>query len=185
MSPLELLCQSIEQAEGRRLQAPKDFDLLREHIYVRLRQLISVSTLKRIWGYTNTQSTPSQSTLDVLARYVGYADYDAFCTSVTDIGTIVSNPVMSRHINVGTDLKENDRLLLTWAPNRQCRVRYLGNQQFQVEESQNTRLRAGDYFQCGIIIEGEPLYLANLLQPGRLATNYVCGKQGGIRFEQL
>ena len=72
----------------------------------------------------------------------------------------------------------------TWAPDRQCHVRYLGNQQFRVEASQNTRLHAGDYFQCSLIVEGEPLYLSNLLQPGRLATNYVCGKQGGIRFEK-
>ena len=39
------------------------------------------------------------------------------------------------------------------------------------------------YFQCSLIVEGEPLYLANLLQPGRMASNYVCGKCGGIRFE--
>ena len=184
MSPLELLCQSIEQAEGRRMQTPKDFDLLREHIYIRLRQVISISTLKRVWGYTTTASTPGHTTLDVLARFMGYADYDAFCSTAADGDVVVSNPVMSRHINVGTDLRANDRLLLTWAPDRQCHVRYLGNQQFLVEASQNTRLHAGDYFQCSLIVEGEPLYLSNLLQPDRLATNYVCGKQGGIRFEK-
>lgn len=92
--------------------------------------------------------------------------------------------MLSRHINVSTDLNENDCLLLSWAPDRQCQVRYLGNQQFRVEASQNTRLQAGDYFQCGLIVEGEPLYLANLLQPGRMAANYVCGKCGGIRFER-
>ena len=72
-----------------------------------------------------------------------------------------------------------------YAAYRQCRVRYLGSLQFQVVESANTRLQPGDYFQCNLIIEGEPLYLSNLLQPGHLATNYVCGKRGGIRFERL
>lgn len=50
--------------------------------------------------------------------------------------------------------------------------------------SERTRLQEGDYFQCSLIVEGEPLYLTNLLQKGRLATNYVCGKSGGVRFER-
>lgn len=168
------------------MQTPKDFDLLREQIYVRLRQLISSSTLKRLWGYTHTESAPSRASLNVLARFMGYADYDAFCTSTGNVSdAVASNTVLSRHINVSADLKENDCLLLSWAPSRTCQVRYLGNQQFRVESSANTHLQAGDYFQCSLIVEGEPLYLANLLQPGRMASNYVCGKCGGIRFERL
>ena len=98
---------------------------------------------------------------------------------------MASNAVLSRHINVSTDLIENDCLLLFWAPERTRRVCYLGNQQFRVEASQNTRLHAGDYFQCSLIVEGEPLYFANLLPPGRMAANYVCGNCNGIRFERI
>ena len=184
MTPNVRLCQAIEQTIGHRLQSPRDFELLREQIYVRLRQLISSSTLKRIWGYTTTDSEPRTATLDVLASFIGYADYAAFCAANSDGGPAASSPVLSHHINVSTDLIENERLTLIWAPDRRCRVCYLGNLQFQVEESVNTRLQAGDYFQCSLIIEGEPLFLSNLLQPGRLATNYVCGKRGGIRFER-
>jgi len=72
------LCRSIEQAVGRSIQTPKDFYWLREQIYVRLRELIRTSTLKRVWGYTRSQSTPGVSTLDVLARFIGYTDYAAF-----------------------------------------------------------------------------------------------------------
>lgn len=78
MTQTETLCQSVEQALGHRMQTPKYFDLLREQIYVRLRQLISSSTLKRLWGYTHTESAPSRASLDVVARFIGYADYDAF-----------------------------------------------------------------------------------------------------------
>ncbi len=180
---INLLCQSIEQSLGHRVQSPKDFDQLREHIYKRLHHLISSSTLKRVWGYTSSQSEPSRGTLDVLASFVGYGSYDDFCAAAAKGDTDASNPVVSRHIYVGTDLDVNDRLTLSWAPDRHCRVRYLGNMQFQVEEAANTRLQAGDFFQCSLIVEGEPLYLSNLLQPGRLATNYVCGKRGGIRYE--
>ena len=101
------------------MQTPKDFDLLREQIYVRLRQLISSSTLKRLWGYTHTESAPSRASLDVVARFIGYADYDTFCTSTGNgSDAVASNTVLSRHINVSADLKENDCLLLSWAPGR-------------------------------------------------------------------
>lgn len=181
---LNLLCQSIEQSLGHCIQSPKDFDQLREHIYTRLHQLISTSTLKRVWGYIDSESEPSRSTLNVLASFVGYGSYADFCAAAAKGGADASNPVVSRHINVATDLAVNDCLTLTWAPDRQCRVRYLGNMQFRVEEAAGTRLQAGDSFQCSLIVEGEPLYLANLMQPGRQATNYVCGKRGGIRFER-
>lgn len=119
MTQTETLCQSVEQALGHRMQTPKDFDLLREQIYVRLRQLISSSTLKRLWGYTHTESAPSRASLDVVARFIGYADYDAFCTSTGNgSDAVASNTVLSRHINVSADLKENDCLLLSWAPGR-------------------------------------------------------------------
>ena len=179
-----LLCQAIEEMMGHRMQSPKDFEQLRDRIYHRLHLLISTSTLKRVWGYVSHEGELRTSTLDTLAFFLGYADYAAFCQSLPEDGTLPSNPVVSRHINVRDDLAENDQLTIFWQPGRLCRVRYLGNLQFQVLSSEKTRLKEGDYFQCSLIVEGEPLYLTNLLQRGRLATNYVCGKHGGVRFEQ-
>lgn len=178
------LCQAIDEMMGHKMQTPKDFEQLRDRIYSRQHVLISVSTLKRVWGYIDNKSEPRQTTLDTLAYFLGYADYAAFCQSLTDDGQTVSNPVVSRHVSVRDDLVENDILTLYWQPGRICRVRYLGNLQFQVVSSERTRLQTGDYFQCSLIVEGEPLYLSNLLQKGRLATNYVCGKNGGVRFER-
>ncbi|MBR2291107.1 MAG: hypothetical protein IJ868_02195 [Prevotella sp.] len=82
------------------------------------------------------------------------------------------------------ELATGDELTLSWQPGRLCRVRYLGDLSFKVVASVATRLQPGDSFQCSVIIEGEPLFLTNLQQPGRPATNYVCGRNGGIRFER-
>lgn len=183
MEKKELLCQTIETAFGHKMYSPKDFDELRERIYIRLRVLISSTTLKRVWGYLPGDTEPNRRTLDTLARFIGHPDYEHFCQQPSNPEEIVSNPVLSRHINVREDLVENDRLTLSWQPDRLCNVRYLGNLQFRVVDSKNTRLQKGDYFQCSLIIEGEPLYLSHLLQGDNPPANYVCGKQGGIRFE--
>ena len=184
MKQTQLLCQAIDEMMGHRMQTPKDFEQLRDRIYIRQHVLISTSTLKRVWGYLDSKSKPRMTTLNTLAFFLGYTDYAAFCQSLGDDGQSPSSPVVSRHINVRDELMENEELTLYWQPGRVCRVRYLGNLQFQVVSSERTRLQAEDYFQCSLIVEGEPLYLTNLLQKGHLATNYVCGKNGGVRFER-
>ncbi|MBR1464079.1 MAG: hypothetical protein IJ604_12015 [Prevotella sp.] len=183
MENTELLCKAVEAAIGHKMRVPKDFEELRERIYARLRLLISPTTLKRVWQYLPNDNIPGQRTLDTLARFIGYSDYESFCQHASNPDVIVSSPVISRHINVLEDLIENDQLTLSWQPDRLCNVRYLGNLQFRVIDSQNTRLLKGDYFQCGLIIEGEPLYLSRLLHGDNPPANYVCGKKGGVRFE--
>ena len=46
-------------------------------------------------------------------------------------------------------------------------------------------LKKDDTFLCGIIIEGQPLYLDMLEQGDKPPTAYICGKRGGVRFEFL
>ena len=83
-------------------------------IETRTNTLLSASCTARI-----PRSVTSRASLDVVARFIGYADYDAFCTSnVNGSDAVASNTVLSRHINVSADLKENDCLLLSWAPGR-------------------------------------------------------------------
>jgi len=182
MNHKEELCKAIETAVHHKMQSPKDFESLRERIYTRIHVLVSTTTLKRVWGYLHTDNEPSRTTLDTLAQFVGYPDFDSFC-SQPSADAVSSTLVMSRHINVGTDMIENEALTLSWAPNRICEVRYLGQLRFVVTRSENTRLKEGDTFQCGLIIEGEPLYLSHLLQDNDQPSNYVCGRLGGVRFE--
>ncbi|MEL6925773.1 MAG: hypothetical protein AAFO94_17135, partial [Bacteroidota bacterium] len=40
--------------------------------------LLSVTTLKRVWGKVNYQSSPSITTLDALARFIGHQNWVAF-----------------------------------------------------------------------------------------------------------
>ena len=184
MEHVSRLCQAVDEMMGHAMQSPRDFSVLRDRIYSRLQVPVSVSTLKRLWGYSDYRSNPRQSTLDTLAYFLGYDNFSAFCQSQDDGDALASNPVVSRHINVSDDLKKDDELTLSWQPGRLCRVCYLGDQSFQVIASVKTRLQPGDRFLCSVIIEGEPLFLTNLMQYGRPVTNYVCGRNGGVRFER-
>ena len=60
------------------MQTPKDFEFLSACIFQRLNETVSVSTLKRLWGYTAQYATTRTATLNLLAHFVGYDSYEAF-----------------------------------------------------------------------------------------------------------
>ena len=180
------LCIDIEQALDKELRTPKDFEMLRERIYERLQILISATTLKRVWGYLDDGVQSRQGTMDILARFIGYRSYEDYeVNASTYKNEAQSSPVMSRKLNVEEELESGDRVRITWHPDRICDVTYHGGLNFSVEDSRNTRIKEGKTFRCSLFIEGEPLYIDNLIQENRPPVAYVCGKKSGIRFERI
>ena len=72
-----------------------------------------------------------------------------------------------------------------WHPDRVVTIRHDGYEVFSVVESVNSKLSAGDTFRCGLIVEGEPLYLSQLIHEAGEPMSYVCGSEGGVKFRVL
>lgn len=83
LSGYERLCREVERKTGRTISAASDFSWLAEQIMEQVHEQLSTSTLMRLWGY-RSGGTPRKSTLDILARYLGYGDYAAFVAAVRD-----------------------------------------------------------------------------------------------------
>lgn len=180
---LRLLCKAVEKAVGIEQPSRSDFDVMQLQIFNRLHYHISATTLKRVWGYVSTVSEPRKRTLDILARFIGYTDFNHFCQTEHDEDAEASSPVLSRHIDVEKELVANDIVILFWNPGRVCTLKYLGNRRFVVVSSENTRLTEGATFLCNLIIEGEPLFISDLVLNYQQPVGYVCGKKGGIQFQ--
>ncbi|GAB2578280.1 hypothetical protein [Spirosoma areae] len=56
----------------------RDFEQLSEQILAETGVSLSVSTLKRLWGRVRYNSSPTPTTLDTLARFVGHVSWRAF-----------------------------------------------------------------------------------------------------------
>ena len=184
MLMMQRLKKEIEAALGREMRTPNDFEYLRERIYSRLQIMISRTTLMRIWGYLDEKVVPRESTLSILAQFLGYRNWEEFQQNSSLSEEEGSSPVLSRRLNVANDLALGDCLRLTWQPGRICDIRYLGELRFSVTASEKTRLKKGDTFECSLIVEGEPLYLDNLRQGNHPPIAYICGKKSGINFEK-
>ena len=79
---IKQLRRAVERTLGRKMQTNKDFDCLADSIYEKTHAKISTTTLKRLWGYLSEGVTPRRYTLDQLARFIGYDDFDAFSASL-------------------------------------------------------------------------------------------------------
>ena len=179
------LRRAVEGAVGRPMETHRDFDCLSERIFSHVGELVSHNTLKRIWGKMDEEREPRLSTLSILSRFIGYPDFNAFVrnTTLAESDGDSSSPFMGRRLSTVDGLTRGDRIRLKWQPGRVCDVQYNGSMHFSVIHSENTRLKPGDTFLCGIIIEGQPLYLDQLQQGENPPTAYICGKKGGVMFE--
>ena len=75
---IALLREKVETQLGRKLITPKDFEYLVDQIFEKTHDSISVSTLKRVWGYVPANGVTRESTFDVLARFAGYESFSQF-----------------------------------------------------------------------------------------------------------
>ena len=186
MDSYEQLKNDIEGSVNFKMQTPRDFDRLRDMIQNRTGAAISSTTLKRIWDYLPYEGVPSLYSLNSLCRFLGYDSWDTYKEKQMSEAESESDPVMSRHINVSKELSPGDKLRLLWQPGRICDIEYLGDERFKVLASEKTRIQAGSTFECGLIIENEPMYIDNLVKnDGSKPTAYVCGKKTGVMWEVI
>ncbi|WP_119080539.1 hypothetical protein [Chitinophaga alhagiae] len=64
----------------------QDFDALSTRIFEETQVVLSVSTLKRVWGKVKYESLPSATTLNTLAVFAGYENWRAFRQQVAGNG---------------------------------------------------------------------------------------------------
>ncbi len=176
---LTYLMSEVERKYGRRISTSTDFESLSVFIEHQTGELLSSSTLKRLWGYVSLNPTPRISTLDVMSRFVGHKNFKAFCTSLTKSNIFSSTFFTSRYMSV-SELKKNAKVIIGWNPDRVVEMRYLGNFMFEVENSINSKLKVGDRFEQTDIILGYPLFISRILRNGEYTPVYVAGQQGGI-----
>ena len=176
----ERLCRQVEETFGHEVTTPSRFEALADSIFKRTGVVLSPTTLKRLWGYLDEPVTPRRSTLDALARYTGWAGFEAFRRG--ERPEIESGNVGAASIRAGRDVAPGERVRLFWAPDRVCVIEYDGGLRWHVTGSEGTRLAPGDTFSCGLIVEGEPLYLDDLRHGSQKPGVYVCGRRSGVRF---
>ena len=176
---IQSLCRDIEQRMGVALQSPADFEHLIQQIWDKQHSVLSLSTIKRIWGYVQSNGVPRLSTLNTLSQFLDYADWNAYLVALEQRKESESGMFMGEGVRV-SELQVGECIEVTWQPNRHCVFRYLGNNHFVVEEAKNAKLQQGNTFDAACFIIGQPMYLDHLLLADGTRTTYVAGKRHGL-----
>ena len=176
---LTYLLSEVERKYNRRIATTTDFESLSVVIEHHTGELLSASTLKRLWGYVNLNPTPRLSTLDILSRFAGHASFKAFCENLKKSNIYASTFFTSKCLDVNT-LDKGQLVTIGWAPNRLVTLEYMGDFMFEVRSSVNSQLRTGDRMELSNVIIGYPLVISRILRDGEYTPSYIAGKQGGI-----
>ena len=178
------LRSDIEKHIGQALLSPSDFQRLIQQIWNQQHAILSLSTIKRLWGYVDGNGLPRLSTLNTLSQFVGYADWNEYLVALEQRGGNESAIFQGEGISTAM-LQTNDKIEVCWQPNRRCIFCYLGDNQFVVEESINAKLHTGDLFNAATFIVGHPMYIDNLLCSDGSRSSYVAGKRHGLTSVNL
>lgn len=177
---LYLLKRNVEYKMGFSLKAPNNFEALISNVFKVTGEKLSLSTIKRIWGYVNESNIPRLSTLSILSRFLGYRDYDDFCEK-KHIYTTADSEFISQEGEQIKDLNVGDELTLEWKPDRFCRIKYEQEDTFRVINAINCKLMIGDTFSSSFIAAGHPMFVTNLIRNGNKLNDYIAGRKSGLQ----
>ena len=176
---LNYLLAEVERHYGRKLLSSADFEALSVVIEHECGEILSSSTLKRLWGYVSLKPIPRISTLNVLSRFIGMKDFEAFRQSIKNNASYVSRYFSAKTV-CASDLGKGAEVIIGWAPDRIARLRYDGDGTFTVTQSENSKLVEGDSFQAESFMLGYPLYIPRILRNGEYTLSYIAGTQDGL-----
>lgn len=181
---IESIKRDIEDKFNHSFKSATDFDRLETLIKNNSTDTLNASTLKRIWGYSKTDSKPRRTTLTVLAKVLGFRDWESYVEKKRAEQRIESGFISNSIVNV-SDLIPGDRVCFTWNPNRSIALRCVGKETFEVIKQENSSLRVGDIFRILYLQEGYPIYCKDVRRDNISLGDYVAGEETGIRELQF
>ncbi len=182
-SHIQSLKKEVAGKYGLPLATSADFKRLSSAMMEAGAGYLSQSTLKRLWGYVKDTQAKHLTTLDILARYVGCDDFHSFCKDRYPGDSPESGFTSGDTLGVES-ISQGETVALSWAPNREMTLRYLGEMTFEIVESANTRLAPGTRVRCLRFVADEPLLLDLVSDHHGESMVYIVGKHGGIRWSR-
>lgn len=182
---LKALKAEVERFANRSMSTPADFRYLSEMICAKTQCAISPTTLKRIWGYqkdTTEGYKPSNYSLRALSRLIGYSEFAEFCNRAAGFDEHTSANYYGEILE-SNSLRKNTLVNVRWNPGRTCLLKHIFDSHFEVLETANSKLMAGDIVTCSVFVQHAPLYFQSVHRDGAPSLTYVAGMPGGVEYE--
>lgn len=176
------IVQLLKEKSGNDLRLPSDCEFLSLDIESKTGVRIGATTLKRLVGFAQDERIPHTSTLDVIARYLGFAHWEEL--SQIESGGNSGFDTSEEEIR-SADLKSGVYVEISYLPDRVVRMQYLGNQHYRITESQNSKLLVDDEVEIQNFVLHHPLLVLNVLRNGEPLGHFTAGRVSGLSSIKL
>ncbi len=169
--------EMLKRESGSDLRLPSDCELLSLDIEGRTGVHIGATTLKRLLGFAADERKPHATTLDAIARYLGYAHWGELA-AIENKGNSNFGPsdeeVRSADLTVGCLVE------ITYLPDRRVQLVFLGNNRYRVELSENSKLHVGDEAEILNFVLHHPLLVLQVWRSGEPLGPFTAGRVSGL-----
>ncbi len=172
-----LIISMLKKKAGYDVTTPAGATRLSLDIETATGQRLGLTTIKRITGIIPYDNTPRASTLDILARYLGFNSWDALAEELNRqiSGFGGESPFIDlANQPVGTELS------LSWEPDRRIRIRHEGEGFYLVKEAANSKLLPADRLTLSQIAWNFPLVVKEVEREGKKLGCYRAAPTTGI-----
>lgn len=137
---------------------------------------ISANTIKRAFGIIESTSSPSQYTLDLIARGIGYKNWEI----LIGMGLMPWSSSFNNNCFFLNNIKTGECILITYLPNREVILQCLESTLFKVAESKNSKLLVGDIVKAYQVTKGQPMEFKSVVRDGDDLGSYTAAIHDGI-----
>lgn len=174
----KVLIDLLSGKAGRDVATPAGSEWLTRDIEAVTGERVSVNTLKRITGVLGSSGLHARrSTLDIIARYLGFDDWNRLENSLGASSSDFSIPAGMVEMD---KLDKGAVLRLCWEPEREIIIRHLGKGEYFVDKATNSKLNDGDCLRLTQIMVGHPLLVKEVIRSGKSLGSYTAAPEFGL-----
>lgn len=177
-----ILVKMLTGKAGYDVSTPHGADRLQKDIESATGERLSVNTIRRLTGSLSYSGSQRISTMDIIAEYLGYQDAKGLLAYIDDhTSDFGQSPSL---IDLG-ELQPGTKVELEWAPNRRIRLNHIEGPRYMVEEASNSKLKEGDILEVGMVAEGMPFILRDVIRGDTHLGPYTAAPESGLTLVRI
>ncbi len=178
------ILKRVREKVGLDMSRSSDFDTLSQAIRDQTHENLGINTLKRLFGFKTEKVVPRLSTMDIIAQYLGFADYDSMISDLGEEADIsLFTPVDCVEVQ---DLEKGTQLRISYDPNRVFFLTYIGDFNFIVNEAEGSHnIRRGDLLTITQLAVGHRFVVAHVVRDGEDLGSYESAKFRGLKSVEI
>ena len=167
----------INNKMGFTLKSPAEFEQLSNNIFKTTGKILGVNTLKRLFGKL-PDVNPSETTLNIIAEYLGYSNWDVLKKFSEDKNSILNGTLTAIYPK---DLAVGQLIKVNYEPDREVRMTVREDKRCLVTLSKGCKVCVGDILDIFDIITGYPFTVHLVERDGKSLGSYIGGMEEGVK----